>query len=83
MTICFMFYTWYEPASYVLAPEENSCRHSDLICAVRLKCVHSMMSHILTIRIKPAAQRRLSSSSADTYVGPACGYKAVLAEALV
>lgn len=27
--------------------------------------------------------RRLSSSSADTHVGPACGYKSLLAEALV
>lgn len=53
-TICFMFYTWIEPVSYDLAPEEKLCGHSGLICAVRLKCVHSMMSHILTIRIKAA-----------------------------
>lgn len=32
---------------------------------------------------KGGSARRLLSSSADTYVGPACGYKAVLAEALV
>lgn len=34
-------------------------------------------------RDKGGGARRLLSSSADTYVGPACGYKAVLAEALV
>lgn len=41
--------------SYDLAPDEKSCRHSDLNCAVRLKCVHSMMSRILSIGIKAAA----------------------------
>lgn len=42
--------------SYDLAPDEKSCRHSDLNCAVRLKCVHSMMSCVLSIGIKAAAR---------------------------
>lgn len=69
--------------SYDLAPEEKSCRRSDLICDVRLKCVHSMMAHMTDNTAKGGGARRLSSSSADAYVGPACGYKAVLAEAFV
>lgn len=67
--------------SYDLAPEENLCEHSDLICAVRLKWVHSC-SHTDNTA-KGGDARRLSSSSADTNVGPACGDKAVLADALV
>lgn len=36
-----------------------------------------------TVNSDKGGAQRLSSSSADAYVGPACGYKAVLAEALV
>lgn len=53
-----------------------------LLCCQTEVCAQHDVSHTDKTD-KGGGARRLSSSSADTYVGPACGYKAVLAEALV
>lgn len=52
------------------------------LCCQTEVCAQHDVSHTDNTD-KAGGARRLSSSSADTYVGSACGYKAVLAEALI
>lgn len=55
---------------------------------VRQKCMNGMCGVFVCVlhtvdRDKQSVTQRLSSSSTYTYVWPACGHKAVFAEALV
>lgn len=52
------------------------------LCCQTEVCAQHDVSHTVNTD-KGGSARRLSSSWADTYVVPACGYKAMLAEALV
>lgn len=53
---------------------------------VRQKCMYSMCRVLRCVTVdadKHTDTQRLPSSATDTYVWPACGHKAVFAEALV
>lgn len=78
--------------SYDLAPDENLVLGSlpntqSHVCPARWTCVYSMCGVFVCVlrtlvRDKQSDTQRLPSPATHAHVGPACGHKAVFAEAL-